>query len=255
MSGILTAVAGPDSRSRRTVPSTTGPAAPPSGNARAHVLEQLRGRILSLEVPPGAPLSENELAADLGVSRTPVRESLILLVEEGLVSVVPQVGTFVAPIREPDIATAQFVRESLEVAALEQSVGRVSAADAADLEDLLADQRRAQGRGDNERFFALDEAFHRRLMAISGHATAWRTVSQAKAHLDRARRLSLPLPGQLAVLIDQHQAVVTPLVAGDGAATIAALRLHLRRVFDDIAVIREQHPGFFGEPVRARIRA
>ena len=62
------------------------------------MLEQLRRRITSLELLPGAPLSENELATQLGVSRTPVRESLIVLVEEGLVSVVPQVGTFVAPI-------------------------------------------------------------------------------------------------------------------------------------------------------------
>ena len=242
-------MAGPDPDARWT-PSVL----PASRNARAHVLEQVRARILTLQIAPGAPLSENELAADLGVSRTPVRESLILLVEEGLVSVVPQVGTFVAPMREPDIATAQFVRESLEVAALAQSVGQVTEADAADLEDLLADQRRAQARGDHERFFALDDAFHRRLMAISGHGAAWRTVSQAKAHLDRARRLSLPLPGQVGVLVDQHQAVVTPLLQGDAAGAVTALRLHLRKVFDDIAVVREQHPDYFGEPVRTRSR-
>lgn len=217
----------------------------PARNARTHVLEQIRTRILRLDIAPGAPVSENELAADLGVSRTPVRESLILLVEEGLVTVVPQVGTFVAPMREADIATAQFVRESLEVASLRESVGQVADLDRDDLEDLLTAQRRAGARSDNEAFLALDDAFHSRLMAISGHGSAWRTVSQAKAHLDRARRLSLPLPGQIEHLVDEHQAVVTALLAGDEAGAVAALQLHLRKVFDDIGTIRAEHPDYF----------
>ena len=214
------------------------------------MLEQLRQRIIGLEYPPGTPLSENELAAALGVSRTPVRESLILLVEEGLVSVVPQVGTFVSPMRESDIATAQFVREALELASLEQAVPRLDEDDAEDLRRSLEDQRRAAARGDHDRFFTLDEEFHLRLLAVSGHAAAWRSVSQAKAHLDRARRLSLPLPDQLGVLIDQHEAVVAAVTAHDSAGAAQALRTHLRKVFDDIAVIRAQHPDFFDDTAR-----
>jgi GntR family transcriptional regulator, rspAB operon transcriptional repressor len=209
---------------------------------------EIRARILRLDLAPGSPVSENELSTILGVSRTPVRESLILLGEEGLVSIVPQVGTFVSPVREQDIATAQFVRESLELAALEESVGRATERDRDDLEDLLVAQRTAEKRGDNERFLALDDEFHERLMAVSGHGSAWRTVSQAKGHLDRARRLSLPLSGQVVDLIDQHQAVVTGLLAGDRNAAVSALRGHLRRVFDDVGVIRAQHPEFFESP-------
>ena len=190
-------------------------------------------------------MSENELAGQLGVSRTPVRESLIVLVEEGLVSVVPQVGTFVSPMRLSDIATAQFIREALELASLTEAVERVADSDVEELRELLAEQRHAATRSDRDAFLVLDDAFHVRLMAISAHASAWRAVSQAKAHLDRARRLSLPLPDQLGVLIDQHEAVVEALAARDAAAAGAALRTHLRKVFDDIAVIRDQHPDFF----------
>lgn len=220
----------------------------PARNARTHVHQQIRGRILRLELAPGAPVSENELATDLSVSRTPVRESLILLVEEGLVSVVPQVGTFVAPMRESDIATAQFVREALEVASLRAAIGRASDLDRDDLDDLLTAQRRVGRRHDNEAFLTLDDAFHSRLMSISGHGSAWRNVSQAKAHLDRARRLSLPIPGQIDHLVEEHEAVVTALLAGDEEAAVSALRLHLRKVFDDIGAIRAEHPDYFGEP-------
>ncbi|WP_432494728.1 GntR family transcriptional regulator [Kineococcus gypseus] len=211
------------------------------------VHEVVRQRIINLQYPPGTPLSENELAATLGVSRTPVRESLILLVGEGLVNVVPQVGTFVAPMREADIATAQFVREALELASLDQAVPRLTDEDVEDLRSGLAAQRRAAARSDQNRFFVLDEEFHLRLMAVSGHASAWRSVSQAKAHLDRARRLSLPLPDQLDVLIDQHEEVVDAMAARDVDRGIEALRKHLRKVFDDIAVIRAQHPQFFAD--------
>jgi DNA-binding GntR family transcriptional regulator len=102
-------------------------------------------------------------------------------------------------------------------------------------------------RGEHDRFFALDEEFHLRLLAVSGHAAAWRSVSRAKAHLDRARRLSLPLPDQLDVLIDQHEAVVDAVAAHDAGAAAVALRSHLRKVFDDIAVVRAEHPEFFSD--------
>jgi DNA-binding GntR family transcriptional regulator len=76
-----------------------------SRSARVIVHEILRQRIIELDFAPGEPLSESDLAGKLGVSRTPVRESLILLAEEGLVDVVPQVGTFVSRIRESDTAS------------------------------------------------------------------------------------------------------------------------------------------------------
>ena len=86
-------------------------------NRRA-VYEDLRRRILALELQPGATLSENELAAELGVSRTPVRESLILLADEGLVQVFPKVGSFVSRVDPQRVADAQFLREAVELASL-----------------------------------------------------------------------------------------------------------------------------------------
>ncbi|MBA4863021.1 GntR family transcriptional regulator [Streptomyces sp. PSKA54] len=224
-------------------------------NTRQLVHELLRSRIISLELEPGAALSENDLAAELGVSRTPVRESLILLGEEGLVDVYPQLGTFVSRIRERDIASAQFIREALECAALRDGVTKATAHDVAELRALLVAQTEAEQREDPEAFFRLDEQFHARLMAAGGHAEAWPVVSQAKAQLDRARRLSLPLTQQLSLLISQHTAVVDQLEQHDLDGADQALRGHLRQVFTDVETIRAQHPELFSDtdaPVRPR---
>ncbi|MFE5110371.1 GntR family transcriptional regulator [Streptomyces sp. NPDC056663] len=224
-------------------------------NTRQLVHELLRSRIISLDLEPGAALSENDLAAELGVSRTPVRESLILLGEEGLVDVYPQLGTFVSRIRERDIASAQFIREALECAALRDGVTRATAHDVAELRALLVAQTEAEQREDPEAFFRLDEQFHARLMAAGGHAEAWPVVSQAKAQLDRARRLSLPLTQQLSLLISQHTAVVDQLEQHDPQGADQALRGHLRQVFTDVETIRAQHPELFSDtdaPVRPR---
>jgi DNA-binding GntR family transcriptional regulator len=224
-------------------------------NTRQLVHELLRSRIIGLELEPGAALSENDLAAELGVSRTPVRESLILLGEEGLVDVYPQMGTFVARIRVRDIAAAQFLREALECAALRDGVERASEQDLADLRGLLAAQAEAEQRDDREGFFRLDEEFHARLMAASGHPEAWPVVSQAKAQLDRARRLSLPLTSQLSLLVGQHTAVVDLLEQRDLDRADEALREHLRLVFKDVETIRARHPELFSDtdtPVRPR---
>jgi DNA-binding GntR family transcriptional regulator len=225
--------------------SGTSWVAPAPRNARSHALEVIRSKIISLELAPGSHLSENELAGQLGLSRTPVRESLILLAEERLVAVVPQVGTLVSPIVESEIATSQFVRESLELAALGESVGKASPDQIAGLNDLVEAQRTADRNDDTDRFFALDEEFHYSLMNISGHGAAWRTVGQAKSHLDRARRLSLSMTSQLTTLIDQHQQIIDSLAAGDADAAATALRGHLRKVFNDIAEIREKNPELF----------
>ena len=95
---------------------------PRQGSNRERVYAELRRRIVTLDWPPGASLSENELAAQLSVSRTPVRESLILLADEGLVQIFPKLGSFVARIDPERVADAQFVREAIELANIPTAV-------------------------------------------------------------------------------------------------------------------------------------
>lgn len=213
-----------------------------SGNRRA-VYETLRTKVLTLELPPGASLSENELAATLGVSRTPVRESLILLVEEGLVQVFPQVGSFVSRVDPARVADAQFLREAVELAALDDLPTDLDADVVADLEDNLAAQQAPELT--LEGFFALDEAFHHGLLRLSGHGRAWATVVSAKGHLDRARRLGLRDTASSDGFAEQHGEILDAVVGGDTARARSAMRTHLRAVFADVERIREHSPHLF----------
>ncbi|MFC5951438.1 GntR family transcriptional regulator [Pseudonocardia lutea] len=223
--------------------------------SRRAVYETLRRKVLTLELPPGAALSENELAASLGVSRTPVRESLILLVEEGLVQVFPQVGSFVSRVDPDRVADAQFLREAVELASLEDLPAELDEEIVAELRRNLEEQRRAGLTVED--FFALDEAFHHGLLRLAGHGRAWATVVSAKGHLDRARRLGLqetPPSG----FAEQHVEILEAVLSGDGGRARAAMRTHLRAVFDDVEAIRERSPELFASasgsvPVRRNV--
>jgi DNA-binding GntR family transcriptional regulator len=223
-------------------------------SARDTVLAVLRQRIVSSELPPGAPVREKDLAQELGVSRTPLRESLIILSGEGLVRVFPQLGTFVTPIDVDRVAHAQFVREALEAASLRVAFDNANSFDHAEIAAILDKQDAAIEARELDRFIRLDDLFHERLMQASGHESAWREVSAAKVHMDRVRKLSLPMPNVLARLVREHRAIADALRTGDRDGGLAALHTHLTGVFDDIENIRAKHPQHFASidarPVR-----
>lgn len=221
-------------------------------SSRAAVHAALRREILTLRLAPGAALSENELAAGLGVSRTPVRESLILLADEGLVQVFPQIGSFVSPIDPQRVTDAQFLRESVELAALADVPDPPDGALVARLQDNLG----AQSAEDitMDRFFELDEQFHRTLLDLSGHGGVWQPVAAAKAHLDRARRLGAVRRHPIADMAAEHRAVLEAVTAGDRTGARRILREHLRRVLDDVEHVRAQSPELFGDQRRTPVR-
>ena len=213
------------------------------GTNRRAVYETLRRKVLTLELPPGAALSENELAARLGVSRTPAREGLILLSDEGLVQVFPQIGSCVSRVDPQRVADAQFLREAVELAALDDLPASLDDAVVEELLENLARQRRPDI--GLEEFFALDEAFHQGLLKLSGHGNAWTTVASAKGHLDRARRLGLYDAQSPAEFATQHVDIFDAVRAGDIPVARTAMRRHLRAVFEDVERIRERSPELF----------
>ncbi|MHA6804481.1 GntR family transcriptional regulator [Salinifilum ghardaiensis] len=209
------------------------------------VLAELRRRILDLSLPPGSALAEKELAEQLGVSRTPVREALILLVNENLVEIYPQMGTFVSRIDPAAVADAQFLREALELASLRELAPEIGTAQIARLRSILGQQRFAVDAADVEQFFELDEQLHRTMMEMAGRGTAWNVVRSAKGHLDRARRACLPMEGTLERMLQQHAHIVDELAGGAPGTAETALRGHLREVFSDIDTVEALAPHYF----------
>lgn len=216
-------------------------------HARLRVYAGLLDEIVRAEHEPGKRLSENELAATYGVSRTPVREALATLRDDGLVEVLPKHGTFVAPISEGAIRNAQFIREALECAAVRAAAHRVADSDITELESKLAGQERAERGEDHDAFYALDDEFHHTLCDLSGHAEVWRVSQRAKSHLNRVRRLSLPAPDYLGEMIAEHRLILGALQARDPDDAETAMRHHLGMVLRELPRLRDQFPGYFRE--------
>lgn len=218
-------------------------ARPPSSRELAY--EHIRELIVTGEEPPGALLSENDLALRLDLSRTPVREALLLLAQEGLVEVRPQRGSYVSLIDPGMVRQAQFIREAIEVASLEACIENWTPESGTYVDRLLVAQEACTTR---EQFYPLDEHFHRSLLAIAGHATAWTAVQSAKGHLDRARYLGLSGYRAISEYAADHRRVHEAVASGDLATAQRELRAHLRFVLDDLDRIQTARPELFSIP-------
>jgi DNA-binding GntR family transcriptional regulator len=218
---------------------------------RVQVYVALRDAIVRGQLEPGQRLSENTLASEMGVSRTPIREGLSLLREDRLVETVPQLGSFVARVDPAAIADAQFIRESLECAAIRLSAKVAGEADIAELEENLQNQDRAIEQGDLDAFYLLDDSFHHALCDLSGHRSVWTVSERAKAHLNRIRRLSLGMPNYLEEMLSEHRQVLDAVASHDPNRAEMHLRAHLRTVLREVPRMREEHPDYFERPEEA----
>lgn len=210
------------------------------------IYERLRRAITTLLMLPSEALSEQDLAQQLGVSRTPVREALIRLAGEGLIDILPQRGSFVAPIRLSDVEEAQFIREALEVAVVQRLAGQGSDSFLATVRTNLAMQEKAVAEGNREQFLELDEAFHRSLCDEAGLPRSWRVIQVVKLQMDRVRYLSLPDPGHLETLLAQHVAIFEAIEAGDPKQAGQRMTAHLREVLRTVQHLNATRPDLFG---------
>jgi DNA-binding GntR family transcriptional regulator len=235
-------------------------APPPPGGSRARanntahlVYRELRDDIVSMRRAPGQPIVEKEIALARGVSRTPVREALLRLAGEDLVEIFPQSGTFVARIPASALPEAILMRTALEQTTARLAAERAHAGDIARLHDLIERQRRVEARGERDRFHAADEAFHAAIAEAAGHPGIWRFIEQVKIQVDRYRRLTLPVPGRMRLVLGEHAAVVAAIEAHDPPAAAAAMAAHLERLRASIGDVRDLNPDYFidGSPPRA----
>lgn len=214
-------------------------------SVREHTYRQLRRAAVQCTIPPGAALSEKDLAEQLGVSRTPVREALLRLSEEGLVAIAPQRGTTVTKIRVRQVREAQLVREVLERSLLALASRWPQRAASPMLDAIVVEQWRAAAADDYPGFLDADQSFHAALSALSGFAGVSRLTATARSHLDRVRALSLPESQVIQSRITEHEEILGALRAGDLQAADHRLTGHLRFVLEGLPGMRERHPDYF----------
>lgn len=213
------------------------------GSLVEQVYSLLRRSIIDLSLPPEFALVEQDVASELKVSKTPVREAIIRLVREGLIKVVPQSGSFVTPISLDRYLEACFVRTQLEVGCVRRLATQgVTLSDQVRLRAHIAVQQEALRDNDDAGFFESDESLHRSLFELAGLPGVWDMLNLAKAELDRVRHLKRQFGlRQRRLVIEEHEALINAIIARDPVTAEQALLDNIGAVEDEITSISE-HP-------------
>ena len=216
-----------------------------TGSLSQRVYASLKEAILELSLRPGAILRKGDVCEVLGVSRSPVSEAVARLATEALVDIVPQAGTFVARLSLDEVREGAFLREALELAAVEEVARSVSDEQVVELRRNLRLQEGLVAEGDIRGFYAADARFHELLLSYTGHRRLPALSRTAWVHVDRARRLLLPEPGRVEETLAEHRAILAALEARDHEAARSATRAHLRQVVARLERLGTERPELF----------
>ncbi|MEP3428475.1 MAG: GntR family transcriptional regulator [Roseibium sp.] len=199
----------------------------------AQIYDIVRLNIILENLKPLTPINETDLSRWLGVSRTPVREAYLRLIDDGLISARSKVGTMIAPIDNARVSEGIVIRR-----ALEREVAKSICSNDADLrplESILALQSVAVGHNDYIEFFKRDEEFHAALAELAGIPSAWRLAHSVKAHTDRARiMLTANLPKRINLAFGEHLEIVEALKARDAELSQALISKHINSAFEAV---------------------
>ncbi|MEM5369111.1 GntR family transcriptional regulator [Paraburkholderia azotifigens] len=209
------------------------------------IFRSLREAIFTGLLAPGTPLSEKDVSEMFQVSRQPVREAFIKLVEAGVLQVLPQRGTFVKRISPRKVREGRFIREAIEAAVVRKAAEAITDAQLADLAANLREQKAAAKLNDTAAFLACDEQFHFLIAQSIDCVAAWETIQDIKAQMDRVRYLSLHEVSPLDLLIKQHALIVSGLKAHDPDAAENAMRAHLREILVSLGPVAQLNPDWF----------
>ena len=197
--------------------------------------EEIRRRILDNEYPQGHQVLEHELAAELGMSRTPVREALVRLQNDKFVQLVPRHGMRVVPLEVSDLRDMYEVLTALEMTAIERLARSKPAASVfAPIDQALDSMDRALSRGDHDTWVKADERFHRVLVDLCGNARLKALADVLWDQGRRARTTSVRLRQNLETSNAEHRAVIQAIRRGDWREAKALHLKHRTRTSEEI---------------------
>src|SRR6267142_739049 len=234
-----------EARVRRIATGNRRSGRPRGATAASKIYADLRIELVSLQRHPGEAISEAQIALSYGVSRTPVREAILKLSDEGLLEIFPQSGIFVSRIPIAALPEAILIRKSLEATTAQLAAERAAASQILVLHAILERQREANAAKDSDAFHSADEMFHATIAEVAGYPGIWTLIQQVKVNVDRYRRLTLPQQGRIARVIAEHEAILSAIAAHDASGARTAMEIHLESLLDNISVTQNINPEFF----------
>jgi DNA-binding GntR family transcriptional regulator len=190
------------------------------------VAELLRQRIFSRELEPGSWIDELKLAEEYGISRTPLREALKVLAAEGLVTMKVRRGAYVTEVSDKDLADVYHLLALLESDGAGVVAERATDAQRAELQALHAELEAAVKH--RERFFAVNERFHMRLLEIADNRWRQQMVSDLRKVMKLNRHNSLLKTGRISESLAEHRAVMEALLSRNAALTRERMHQHFQ---------------------------
>ncbi|HHT90664.1 MAG: GntR family transcriptional regulator [Bacillota bacterium] len=223
-------------------------------SAREYLYQTLRAKILCLELKPGTKMPEQEVSDEFQVSRTPVREVFVQLLQDELVEIYPQRGTYVSLINLKHLEEGRFVRELVEKVVIREAAGRLSKDDLFELETNLASQKISYRERNYLQMLALDDAFHGAIFRACGRGRSWAMVQKLGYDFIRVRVLRLSHDFHWDKILWQHQLIFKALKDGDSQEAARIMGEHLQMVIVEKEQLTEEYPEYFAELKGAGLR-
>lgn len=219
----------------------------PTENARQYAYRVLYNAIMTLEFPPGMQLVDAELSNALQISRTPIREALVSLVESKLVEVHPQKSSVVSRIDLDAVEEGVFLRYHTERAILKEAIKKADGAALSVLHKNLEAQKIALEEGHLDRYMELDNAFHKLLYLSVNKPWTWSAVMRIVTHQDRLRRLQVRLgTEQLWPALQEHQTIFHTIMMRTEKDMDDFLYTHLTAGYRSaLPELLKRYPAFF----------
>lgn len=203
-------------------------------NLPTRAYEVIKRKIVNGEITPGTKLQEDRLAEELGISRTPVREALSRLAQEGLVEIIPRRGRYVVDLSLPDIIHLLEIREALEGMAARLATANITREALARMRAYFEGRGKEIRRKDFEGYLQADMDFHDLLMKTSGNERLVQLMSTLYDHIQMLRLRSVVLPGRAEASLREHLSIIEALEKEDPDLAEERVREHIRNVKADV---------------------
>jgi DNA-binding GntR family transcriptional regulator len=207
---------------------------------RIKLAQALREAILSRSYLPGEKLVEGELCAKYQVSRTPLREALVVLEQEGLVEIRSHLGVYVSSLSDKEIVDLLRVEIALEGLAVAQAAVRITGQELAKLEELHEKIHQLAGLPDLATFYQYDRQFHALLVTFSSSPTLIKILEKQLSKIYLSRFYTTLAPNRLQHSVDEHQEIIQALQSHNPQGTRKALVRHLESVIEDFIAMSQR---------------
>jgi len=198
------------------------------------VAERLRAQIFAHELAPGSWLDEQSLAAQFGISRTPMREAIKVLASEGLVTMKLRRGAYVTEVDRGDLEQIFTILSLLEGQAAKETALKATEAQLTQLDDIHHRLEKAAADRDAEQFFEVNVRFHDLIQEIAGNRWMNGVIVDLRKVLKLQRRDSLSRTGRLQSSLLEHRQILQAILKRDPVAAELAMRNHLARGLDAV---------------------